>query len=931
MSGRFDPYHPYHQWLGIAPKDQPPHYYRLLGIDLFEADGGVIDNAADRQMAHIRSCQTGKHADDAQQILNEIAGAKVCLLDADKRAAYDAHLRERLRQEKKVAAPLRVATPLESPAAVKPAAVAPTVHAPAVQHSSGGGGAFLIVTLVGAAALLMLVAGAGAVTYFWLRTDVPEVAAAPQDPAIELRVPAADDAPNNVTTNNTQGEIAARAEETNDAPTVDETNAPAGAPTQTSDAESTPSDVSDGAAATDATKEEPPADISNIALPPDSRPVATPAPSADDKPSPAVETSPPKDARRPVPAKTVRDDKRAQIAEIFQVSEASTPADRLTLATRLLDTGRESENDPAAQFTLFNTAREMALAGGDVRLAFVAIEQLHLNFQVNADTLKVVSLEEASNATVAADAKSDIVPLGIKMIDQFLAADEYEKAGALITTMQGIARKLRDRDGLAALVERRRRGAELYEAYTQAEAALAKLKDEPDDAAANLAAGKYLVFQKGQWERGLPLLAKGDNAAVKKIAELELSAPKTAATQQDLATAWWDAAGNERGKLQKLFRTRAAQWYREAAPKLTGLNAARATARLKEIEDAGINVPPLDEVNSIALATADSLDNSSPAPSTGNAGAAARAKGTIFAQADDSAELRLNGEEIGKFGHKNTTVIPVEVKIGDVLAVKAYNKSYEHGFRMCFRSEDNSRAFYSHVGMWGAYQPDDEAKWWEVDVKQVHSPAKLANINYLRYGEAHGLGAVPIWGLGATKGENSYMFHVVNENDLLEATEIDYPKLRRRGIEVKGTIHGCADDNFDLAINGLPVAGGGTGNSSTAVELQEGDVICVRAMNTQYEKGFMFVFESEDKSVKFGSNTATWGTYLPPDAQRWCYFNPLLGFPNASKGNLNYLNLKKDVALLNGAVPPVQAIWGPRNQSLVHMFHVVSESDLKKP
>ena len=33
---------PYHRWLGIAPKDQPPSHYRLLGIDDFEPDPDVI-------------------------------------------------------------------------------------------------------------------------------------------------------------------------------------------------------------------------------------------------------------------------------------------------------------------------------------------------------------------------------------------------------------------------------------------------------------------------------------------------------------------------------------------------------------------------------------------------------------------------------------------------------------------------------------------------------------------------------------------------------------------------------------------------------------------------------------------------------------------------------------------------------------------------
>lgn len=52
---------PYHKWLGIAPKDQPPNHYRLLGIDLFESDPDVIDTAANKQMAHLQSCATGPH------------------------------------------------------------------------------------------------------------------------------------------------------------------------------------------------------------------------------------------------------------------------------------------------------------------------------------------------------------------------------------------------------------------------------------------------------------------------------------------------------------------------------------------------------------------------------------------------------------------------------------------------------------------------------------------------------------------------------------------------------------------------------------------------------------------------------------------------------------------------------------------------------
>ena len=39
-------FNPYHRWLGIPPKDQPPNLYRLLGIELFEDDPAVIRSAA---------------------------------------------------------------------------------------------------------------------------------------------------------------------------------------------------------------------------------------------------------------------------------------------------------------------------------------------------------------------------------------------------------------------------------------------------------------------------------------------------------------------------------------------------------------------------------------------------------------------------------------------------------------------------------------------------------------------------------------------------------------------------------------------------------------------------------------------------------------------------------------------------------------------
>ncbi|MDA1017679.1 MAG: malectin domain-containing carbohydrate-binding protein [Planctomycetota bacterium] len=91
MAEEFDPYY---IWLGIPPKDQPPNHYRLLGIEQFEHHADVIDAAANRQTSYLQDMASGPHRKSSQSLLNEIAGARRCLLDAKRRAKYDAKLAE---------------------------------------------------------------------------------------------------------------------------------------------------------------------------------------------------------------------------------------------------------------------------------------------------------------------------------------------------------------------------------------------------------------------------------------------------------------------------------------------------------------------------------------------------------------------------------------------------------------------------------------------------------------------------------------------------------------------------------------------------------------------------------------------------------------------------------------------------------------------
>ena len=96
LLARMAAFDPYHKWLGIPPRDQPPHHYRLLGVELFEADPEVIEAAADRHVAFLQSVTSSGQIADAQRLLNEISAARRSLLNPQTRATYDAELKAKL-------------------------------------------------------------------------------------------------------------------------------------------------------------------------------------------------------------------------------------------------------------------------------------------------------------------------------------------------------------------------------------------------------------------------------------------------------------------------------------------------------------------------------------------------------------------------------------------------------------------------------------------------------------------------------------------------------------------------------------------------------------------------------------------------------------------------------------------------------------------
>ena len=127
-----DEFDPYYTWLGIRPEEQPADHYRLIGLRQFEDHGDVISNALDQKMQFLRTMQVGKRAALSQKLLNEISAAGGCLLDKQKKQAYDQMLKaKQAAQQAAVHAQAAAARPLPRPMPVpQQVAVVPPVALP---------------------------------------------------------------------------------------------------------------------------------------------------------------------------------------------------------------------------------------------------------------------------------------------------------------------------------------------------------------------------------------------------------------------------------------------------------------------------------------------------------------------------------------------------------------------------------------------------------------------------------------------------------------------------------------------------------------------------------------------------------------------------------------------------------------------------------
>ena len=181
------------------------------------------------------------------------------------------------------------------------------------------------------------------------------------------------------------------------------------------------------------------------------------------------------------------------------------------------------------------------------------------------------------------------VPMWLDGVFQKMVAkksdDRYQSVTALISDLarRTAPRKLHWRGVMAAIVALvLLAGLALlfHNLISRDNAELAPKTSTPED---DLVAGKRLCFVENKWDEGLPLLVRGSDAELKRLAAAELKEDATPQQRLKLGDRWWDFAGNAVGLEWKAAQQRAAFWYRQAVP-ARGPRRAEIEKRLKDME-----------------------------------------------------------------------------------------------------------------------------------------------------------------------------------------------------------------------------------------------------------------------------------------------------------------------------------------------------------
>ena len=171
---------------------------------------------------------------------------------------------------------------------------------------------------------------------------------------------------------------------------------------------------------------------------------------------------------------------------------------------------------------------------------------------------------------------------GAKRADEAILAGRYDEAVKAATAAELAAKLLGDAVLIKAADEKLANVRLLQAEAAKVAPAIEKLAKSPDDPEANSLVGRFNCFWRGDWAKGLPMLAKGSDAALRALAQEEMAGANDAPMQLTIANAWWDMAAKLEGPPRAFVLDHASDIYTHNLDNLEGPNKTMAKARIAQ-------------------------------------------------------------------------------------------------------------------------------------------------------------------------------------------------------------------------------------------------------------------------------------------------------------------------------------------------------------
>ncbi len=290
--------------------------------------------------------------------------------------------------------------------------------------------------------------------------------------------------------------------------------------------------------------------------------------------------------RSPVPDEAAVKAATAEIQKVFKddYAAAKKPAERLALAQKLLDLAAEP-SATADYLAMLAEVRQLAVSAAAPRLALEAIDRTAAEFEVDRLDLVAAVCEQFASRALPAAAAAELVEAVPELVAEAQRLGRFTTGAKIVAAVQTVARKAKLADAVKQLAQAGKRLNEAAKLTDAAMAARQRLAENPNDAAAHLAQGKYLCIVLGDWDKGVAQLAQGSDAVLKQAAELE--GADAATNPVGVGDAWWDAAEPAKGIERDAARTRAGFWYRQVDDPI-GLNKTKVAKRLAELDESAV-------------------------------------------------------------------------------------------------------------------------------------------------------------------------------------------------------------------------------------------------------------------------------------------------------------------------------------------------------